>query len=163
MGLLGLWLYQQTQLERRSGELRKLATARSIFQTYQSNNALFNAINEVLANDKKASDQLRVFQVYNYELGLAAIENALADHDKEGIPQATSAYDPTEDVQSKMDRTQKRLGTLQETLAEQEQSISSAADAARRRYLWGFIGLSLISIGGAVFKLLDRLLPATAG
>ena len=42
IGVLGLWLYQQTELERNAGELRKIAAARAVYQTYQSNNGLFN-------------------------------------------------------------------------------------------------------------------------
>jgi len=161
VGLLGLWLYQQTEVDQRSSELRKLAAARSIFQTYQSNNALFNAIHEVHGNNKKAAEQIRVFQIYNYELGLAAIEQALVENDRKDIPQGTSAYDSTEDVQSKMDRTQKRLEKLQTTLAEKEQSISRSADVAKRRYLWYFVGLSLVSIVGAISKLLEKLWAGT--
>jgi len=63
VGLLGLWFYQQTQIEQRASELRKLESARSVYQTYQSNNAIFNAINEVIKNDKTGSEQLRRFQV----------------------------------------------------------------------------------------------------
>jgi hypothetical protein len=73
--LLGLWLYQQTEVERRSRDLQKLTSARAVYQTYQSNNAIFNAVNEVAAESK--SERIRQFQIYNYELGLRAIEDAL--------------------------------------------------------------------------------------
>ena len=68
VGLLGLWLYQQIEIEQRSSELRSLATARTVFQTYQSHNAVFNAINEALGKEGKGSENLRTFQIYNYEL-----------------------------------------------------------------------------------------------
>lgn len=44
IGLLGLWLYQQTEIQQRSKELSEISSARSIYQTYQSNNAIFNAL-----------------------------------------------------------------------------------------------------------------------
>ena len=160
IGLLGLWLYQQTGVERRSGELRKLASARTIFQTYQSNNALFNAINELSDQDKKASEQLRRFQIYNYELGLQAIEEALPESDKADIPPRTSAYDSSVDIQTKMDQTQKRLEKLQAKLGEREEAVRQSADTAKRRYLWSYVGLSVISIFGAVCKVIDKLSAA---
>lgn len=160
IGLLGLWLYQQTEVERRSGELRKLASARTIFQTYQSNNALFNAINELGNEDKKASEQLRKFQTYNYELGLQAIEEALPESDKAGIPPQASAYDSSIDIQTKLDQTQKRLGKLQAKLAGREEAVRQSADTAKRRYLWFYIGLSVMSVFGAVCKVIDKLSAA---
>ena len=160
IGLLGLWLFQQTEVERRSGELRKLASARTVFQTYQSNNAVFNAINELSKKDKVASEQLRRFQVYNYELGLQAIEEALPESDKADIPSVTSAYDPSGDIQTKLDQTQKRLEKLQAKLAEKEEAVRQSADIAKRRYLWFYLGLSVISIFGAVCKIIDKLSAA---
>ena len=160
--MLGLWLYQQTEVERRSGELRKLASARSVYQTYQSHNAIFNAINEVVGDNKKASRQLRIYQIYNYELGLKSIEAALSESDKAGIPEAPDAYDPAEDISAKMDRTQKRLEQLQIRLDEKEDLLRNATDRARVRSLRSYIALSLISIFGAVCKILDKLSPKPA-
>jgi hypothetical protein len=51
VGLLGLWLFQQVGIEERAGELRKVAEARAVYQTYQSHNAVFNAVNEALAHE----------------------------------------------------------------------------------------------------------------
>lgn len=132
VGLLGLWLYQQNRIEDRSAELRKLASARGIFQTYQSNNALFNAVNELAGKEKKTSDQLRVFQIYNYELGLAAIEEVLPASDKADIPPGTFAFDSSVDVQTKMEQTQKRLEKLQAKLTEREATIRRSAETAKK-------------------------------
>ena len=35
IGLLGLWTFQQTGIEARAAELRKLASAHAVYQTYQ--------------------------------------------------------------------------------------------------------------------------------
>jgi len=157
VGLLGLWLYQQTGVERRSSELRKLATARGVFQTYQSNNALFNAMNELTDKNKTVSDRLRVFQLYNYELGLAAIEGALPESDKADIAPATRAYDDFVEVEAKIDQTQKRLETLQGRLTEREARIRQLTETAKKTYLWLYVGLSLVTIVGSVCKLVDKL------
>jgi len=63
IGLLGLWLYQQNAIEQRSGELRKLAAARTVYQVYQSHNALFNALLQTVKDDT-AQAQIRRFQMY---------------------------------------------------------------------------------------------------
>jgi len=149
--LLGLWLYQQTELERRSRELQKLAAARAVYQTYQSNNAIFNAVNEVATAAK--SERIRQFQIYNYELGLRAIEDALPNPDKGDIPPAPYAYDSSASFEAKMEQTQERLEKLQSRLTERESTISEAARRARATYLRLYVGLSLLAIAGTVCKL----------
>ena len=158
IGLLGLWLYQQTGIESRSNEMRRLSGARGVYQTYQSHNAVFNAINEVLGDNQKASRQLRVFQTYNYELGLGAIEESLPEADREGIPAAPNAYDTAQQVETKMAATQKRLEHLQTKLADREQIVRQASEAAKKRYLWAYVLLSAVSIVGAVCKTIDKLM-----
>jgi hypothetical protein len=127
------------------------------------NNALFNAINELSDQDKKASEQLRRFQIYNYELGLQAIEEALSESDKADIPPRTSAYDSSVDIQTKMDQTQKRLEKLQAKLGEREEAVRQSADTAKRRYLWSYVGLSVISIFDAVCKVILTVRPNLEG
>ncbi|MFZ5449277.1 MAG: hypothetical protein ACOZFS_11635 [Thermodesulfobacteriota bacterium] len=157
VALLGLWLYQQTEIERRTGELQRLLSARSVFQTYQSNNALFNAINELSGQNQKASEQVRVYQMYNYELGLAAIEEALPASDKADIPPRTEAYDSSVELQKKMEQLQERLGKLQVKLGEREKNIREAASSAKRTYLGIYLGISLVTILGAICKVINTL------
>jgi hypothetical protein len=156
IGLLGLWLYQQTGIEQRANELRNVASARAVYQTYQSNNALFNAINETLGKNEAASHRLRTFQVYNYELGLNAIEKALSESEKAGVPVAPYAYDPTQDIATKMEQTQKRLEQLQDRLDKKDGRLHADADAARHRYMLWYIALSLVSVFGAICKVVEK-------
>ena len=158
MGLLGLWLFQQVGIEQRAGELRTIASARTVYQTYQSHNAVFNAVNEVVSNSD-ASGRLRTFQVYNYELGLAAIEAVLPDHLRKDIPSSINAYDGTSTFVQKMDRTQKRLELLQGRLDQYERSVRNTANRERAIYLVLYLSISSASILGAVLKVLDRLGP----
>src|SRR5215467_9262519 len=72
LGVLGLWLFQQTAVEQRGNELRGLSSAHAVFQTYQSHNALFNAVNKTIGQNDEATAEIRRFQMYNYELGLSA-------------------------------------------------------------------------------------------
>ncbi|HEY2356851.1 MAG TPA: hypothetical protein VGH86_05335 [Phenylobacterium sp.] len=159
VGLLGLWLFQQTGIEHRAGELRQIATARAVFQTYQSTNAIFNAIGEA-AQRPALQDSIRVSQIYNYELGLRAIEDVLPAARRGGIPPAGSAFDgiPTG---VKMERTQKRLELLQGRLSEYEQSLRAAAEADAKLYLVLYLAISAASIAGAVLKAADKLVLKT--
>jgi hypothetical protein len=159
IGLLGLWTFQQTGIEERASELRKLAAAHAVYQTYQSNNALFNAIIESVGKNKKAVDQIRTFQTYNYELGLRGIEDSLPPSEKTDIPAGRSAYDPSLDIEAKMNLTQKRLEQLQDKLAKREAAISLEAGAAKKLYLWLYLGLSLMMVTGAMLKAIDKLFP----
>jgi len=156
IALLGLWVYQQIGVERRTSELQSLSAALGVFQTYQSNNAMFNAIYE-LNKDKAFSERIRTLQLFNYQLGLAAIEEVLPDSDKADIPEAIRAYDSTPDIEAKMERNQERLEKLQDRRDAREEKIRRSAEAAKRKYLSLYIGLSLISIVGAVCKVLCTL------
>jgi hypothetical protein len=155
IGLLGLWLYQQVGIERRSSELRQLESARGVYQTYQSNNAIFNAINETLKDKPRLSENMRRFQIYNYELGLRAIEDVLSADEKKGIPPAPDAYSPALDFVKKMEITQKRLEELQNRRDAKEKRVHEAASSAKSTYLWLYIALSLISIAGAICKVIS--------
>ena len=151
VGLLGLWLFQQTQVERRASQLQRLTSAKSVFQTYQSHNAVFNAA--LAASGSPATEsQIRTFQMYNYELGLAAIEETLPPSEKAGIPSAPDVYGSVEKISAKMAVTQKRLEQLQTKLREAEDRVRGAAESAKNRYLWMYIVLSLVSLGGAISK-----------
>jgi hypothetical protein len=161
VGLLGLWLYQQTGIESRASELRKIAAARAVYQTYQSHNAVFNAINEVVASPK-ASSNLRNYQTYNYELGLNAIEQILPAELKTGIPPAINAYDGTVTFDKKMERTQKRLELLQGKLTDYESSLRAAAAHDRTTYLVLYLAISALSIIGALSKVADKVAFTTA-
>ena len=157
IGLLGLWIFQQTDMERRIAELQELAVARGVLQTYESHNSLFNAINELVSNREGAPDQLRIYQIYNYELGLAAIEKVLPSSDKVGIPPATGAFDGFPDVRTKMHNTQMRLEALQTRLDKREAIIRKSAEVERETSLWLYVGFSLVTILGAVFKVATAL------
>ena len=158
VGVLGLWLFQQTELERNAGELRKIAAARAVYQTYQSNNGLFNGLHEILGNDSAGAEHTRNFQIYNYELGLAALEDALPEPDRRGIPPRVDA-DGGESFQTKLPLIQTRLEALQAKLREREQSVRNAASNAQAWYFRLFVALSLLSIVGAVMKTVQKLRP----
>ena len=161
LGLLGLWTFQQTGIEKRTSELRKLAAARAVYQTYQSNNALFNALIETVGKNEKVVDQIRTFQTYNYELGLQQIELALPASDRKGIPEAHWAYDGAVKTDAKVQRTQARLEKLQERLDKREASIAAEAAADKRLYLWLYIGISVLAVIGAVIKAAVKLVPGS--
>jgi hypothetical protein len=158
VGLLGLWLFQQVGIEQRAGELRKLAAARGVYQTYQSHNAVFNAVNETLGNEA-ASARLRTFQTYNFELGLAALDQALPVAWKRDIPPALGAYDGTSTYGQKMERTQRRLEALQDSLGKYEQTVREESARDRRLYLGLYIAISALSLLGAVLKVIEKLSP----
>jgi len=156
IGLLGLWFYQQTGVERRSSELRNLATANTVFQTYQSHNAVFNAIFQTAKNDMDASREIRRAQNRNYEFGLKALENVLTSSERAGIPAAPQMFN-SGDIGPMLDRTQKRLELLQQRVAEKEKAVQHSVAMANSVYLWLYIGMSLVAIIGAFFKVAGKL------
>ena len=156
VGLLGLWLFQQKGIEQRASELRDLAAARAVYQMYQSHNAVFNAVNETLVNEA-ASARLRIYQNYNYELGLATLGQNLPTPWKRDIPPPLGAYDGTSTYIQKMERTQKRLEALQGNLGKYEQTVREESTRDRRLYFGLYIAISALSLLGAVLKVIEKL------
>ncbi len=160
VGLLGLWLYEQTAIEKRSAELGRLADARTVYRVYQSHNAVFNAIHAFGEHDEALSERLRTFQFYNYELGLAAIEDALPVDEKADIPPMRNAYTSGEPVDAQMDAIQKRLSVLQTRLSAREAVIAKAAAEAKHRHLIAYFTLSSLAVLGAIGKTIETLVGA---
>jgi len=159
VGLLGLWMFQQVGIEERAGELRKVEGARAVYQTYHSHNAIFNAVNETVTQEP-ASARLRNYQTYNYELGLAALEQALPAEWKQGVPPALGAYDGTSTYSQKMERTQERLEVLQVSLGKYERAVREESARDKRLYFGLYIAISALSLLGAVLKVVEKLSPA---
>ena len=163
IGLLGLWLYQQTEIEKKSGQLRQISWARGVYQTYQSHNAVFNAMEELATKNKTATLNIRKFQIYNYELGLSAMEKVLSDTEKTDLPAAKNEMtDIEEDPMQAMDTVQKRLELLQAKLDTKEAAIMQEAAQLRQKYFWSYICFSLLSIMGAFFRISDKFKSTAA-
>jgi hypothetical protein len=156
IGLLGLWTYQVTELGKSSAELQRLDAAFAAYQTYQSNNALFNAL--VNTTGKKDTDQvvegIRELQARNYELGLDAIEKVLPTELLKDVP----AADPLlTDTTKLIANIQTRLEKLQILLGERQQAIRVNVAHANKWYVAWYIILSSVAIVGALFKALDKI------
>src|SRR5262249_12684625 len=65
------WLFQSTSLAKVDHILASLDDAEQSYRTYQSNNAIFNAIVATLNDNDQAVKRIRGLQTYNYGLGLA--------------------------------------------------------------------------------------------
>ena len=68
MILFGAWAFQQTLLNRANEAMQNIDLAETRFETYQSNNTIFNALNA--AAPPTASTEIRRFQTINYEYAL---------------------------------------------------------------------------------------------
>jgi hypothetical protein len=98
--------------------------------------------------------------MYNYELGLSAIENALPESDRTGIPANTDAYNSfTGPFEAKMGQLQERLEKLQQKLDERETTLRQSATNAKKNYTLVYVTLSVLMILGAVCKVFDKLSP----
>ncbi len=158
IGLLGLWLYQQKEIEKKSSELQKLNSAWSVYETYQSNNAIFNAIIETVKKDTSAILKIRALQICNYESGLTDLENLFPKSEKLDLPEGIKYSDNTmKSIDDAIETTQKRLTLLQGKFFNKEQNIKIALNKSQEKFFWAYICFSIISITGAVYKILDKL------
>ena len=117
------WVFQQTWLGTTNSTLQSIANAQGTFQTYQSNNALFNAVIEIIKSDTASVARVRRMQIYNYELGLRDLASLVGDDAKAAIPPAPNPFSGTPDVEEMMRLTQERLTTVQGALASRREAI----------------------------------------
>lgn len=103
---------------------------------------------------QQLSENLRRYQVYNYELGLRAIEDVLSPEEKKGIPAAPNAFSSVGSFSEQMAITQNRLEQLQGRLQAREKRIQDAVDSANIINLWLYVALSLVSVAGAVCQIM---------
>jgi hypothetical protein len=159
IGLFSLWLFQQTEIEKRTADLQKISWAKGVYKTYQSNNAIFNALIELAPKQKNKEYKIRQFQMYNYELGLNAMEDVLTENEKSDLPEAQNPYIDLHEtnLESFMANVQKRLETLQSKIAEKEKAIQEASEKLQRKYFIAYILFSVVSILGAILIIIDKL------
>ncbi len=131
------WAFQQTLLDQANGEMQAISNAQGVYQTYQSNNALFNAVAETLGGNAEAQRRLRQFQVYNYELGLRPMEHLLDRDQRAGLPGPVSPYSGDFQFEQAFKITQERLEKIQARLFEKQDWIRER----KSRLKWIFLTL----------------------
>ena len=104
---------------------------------------------------------MRNFQIYSYELGLAALENVLPEAARSGIPPRVDAYGG-DSFEQKYPLIQARLELLQTKIDEREEAVRAVSAAVQKRYFWIFVVLSVLSIAGAVGKTVQKLSASPA-
>jgi DNA-binding transcriptional MerR regulator len=144
------WVFQQTLLEEANSTLQRIQAAQTVYQTYQANNAMFNAIMET-TDDKEAIKQIRRLQMYNYELGLRDMEMLLDDRAKRNIPKAVDAYGTSRSVEDMMAVLQVRLEKIQEKLATKEEKVVRRKSALNRVFLAVYaVGSATLLVGSVL-------------
>jgi len=160
-GLLGLWLYQTSNIAKQLAELQRLDVAYSAFQTYQSNNALFNSL--INLSEKQDTDEvvpkIRNLQFTNYEYALREIEKVLPPESLKGVPPATQ-YTSLAEITPRMKEIQIRLQKLQELLFERQKTIKANVDHENKTYIIWYIVLSGVAIIGAALNAIGKVVDS---
>ena len=152
--LFASWVVQQTLLERANSRLQQIYAAENSFQTYQSNNALFNAVAKLSGDGHDAQDYIRTVQIYNYELGLRPMEALLTVSDRQGIPGAVNAYSGTPSLDEKMAIVQERLTKIQEAVGRQKERIAAAKASLNRLFFALYAFGSIVVLAGSVLTIM---------
>jgi hypothetical protein len=138
--LFGAWIVQQTMLEGANSSLQQIYAAQGVFQTYRSNNALFNAIARLPNLSADTQDYIRAVQIYNYELGLRDMEALLGSSERRDIPGSVNAYSGVPPPDQKMKIVQERLTKIQDAIARKKERI-----AERKAFLTAYFSCSTLS------------------
>lgn len=146
------WVFQQTLLGDANSELQRIYSAQSVFQTYQSNNALFNAILEMVKKSAGSVEQVRRVQLYNYELGLRELESLLDKEARTDIPRAPNPYSGTPDIGTMMRITQDRIEKIQGKLADKRDKITNRKTTLNTMFLILYAVGSVIILVGSILN-----------
>ena len=141
--LFGAWAFQQTLLNDANGRQQGVSSAELRFETYQSHNALFNAL--VAMAPANAQQDIRRFQVVNYEMALSHLETPLSPQERAGLPAAPQPYGGDWNFATAMPQMQKRIEAVQTTLQKRKQEVAESSATATRIFLvWYGLGSLLI-------------------
>lgn len=150
--LFASWVVQQTLLEDANSRLQEIYAAESSFQTYQSNNAVFNAITKLSGDQSDTHDYIRTVQVYNYELGLRPMEALLDPWERGAIPGAVNAYSGVPPIDDKLTIVQERLTKIQGAIAAQKERIAARKTSLNRLFFTLYALGSIAILLGSVFN-----------
>ena len=159
--LFGAWAYQQTLLNEANGRLQAINSAELRFETYQSNNALFNALvatapanaqSEKIQSEKIQSE-IRRFQVINYSMALDHLETPLTAEEQARLPAAPRPYDGDWNVATALPQMQKRIEAVQATLRDRKQAVTASTATANRVFLVWYAAGSLLILAVSVCRI----------
>src|SRR5689334_21038673 len=140
--LFGAWVFQQTLLNEANGTLQSIRAAETAFETYQSNNALFNAI--VSGSAAGNGLEIRRFQVINYEYGLRHLEDVLDPAQRSRIPAPLSPLDGDWTPEKGMQRINERIGAVQGAVREKKDEIAARSARVNAIFLAAYAVGSLL-------------------
>jgi hypothetical protein len=150
MTLLFAWLTQQFLYERWNGRLSAIATAESVFYTYQSNNALFNALFELTPESKQG--RLRDLQQANYRDGLAALQKQVPEDKRRSVGARTAELEKRYSSLGALAPIQAELTSIQEFFQEAKERTAQEK-AFWQKTFWGLYVLgSLLVLVGNIYK-----------
>jgi hypothetical protein len=139
--LFGSWAFQQTLLNQANSALSAIHVAEAGFETYQSNNTLFNALNAAVP---AATSEIRRFQVVNYELALRHLEIPLSSEETARLPSVARPFDGNWDADTAMQQTQSRIDAIWKTLGERKTAISAHTSLENRIFIFMYAAGSLL-------------------
>lgn len=153
--LFSSWVVQQTLLNEANASLQRIELAEATYATYESNNALFNAMRELGQADKPLSpavvDKVFRFQARNYELGLHPMEAAVDEEVRTSLPPAPDANDLAVPPEIIIGTTQTRLEKIQLSLKAEKRSIERAKDNRTDLFIGLYaLGTIVVLVGTAM-------------
>jgi hypothetical protein len=149
--LFGAWAYQKTLLNEANGRLRGIDSAELRFETYQSHNALFNAL--FAAAPTNAQSEIRRFQVLNYTMALDHLEKPLTPEEQARLPAAPRPFDGDWNVATAVPQMQKRIEAVQATLHDRKQEVAQNSATANRVFLIWYAAGSLLILTVSVCRI----------
>jgi hypothetical protein len=153
------WVFQQTLLGDANSTLQRINSAQSVFQTYQSNNALFNAILKTTNSDSQSVAAVRAMQIYNYDLGLRELEALLTDQEKADLPEQPNPFSGTPDTVTMMSILQTRIDMIQGKLEARKAAIATLKSTYNKIFLGLYVIGTLTVLSGSMLNALSSSRP----
>jgi len=150
VALFGAWAFQQTLVSQAAEALQTIHSAEAGFETYQSNNGLFNALDAAVPS---ATSEIRRFQTINYEFALRHLEMPLGPEERVQLP-AARPFDGNWDADVAMRQTQERIEAIQSALGRRKQKITAQNVWVNRIFPAMYAAGSLLILSTSTCKML---------
>jgi hypothetical protein len=147
--LFGAWVFQQTLVNKADAALQTIDSAEAKFETYQSNNALFNAL---CAVEPSATSEIRRFQTINYAFALGHLEEALSPEEQAQLPAAARPFDGDWNANKAISQTQARIDAIQPMLKRKKDDITARSLWVNETFLALYAVGSLFILATSICK-----------
>jgi hypothetical protein len=143
------WAFQQTLLNNAKREVANITSVQAAFETYQSHNALFNALAAAVPN---ASSEILRFQTVNYNFAFDQLEKLLTSEERARLPPRAGPLDGDWNPVIAEQKTQSRIDAIWPKIDAKKLQINTRSAEENKMFLGLYFLGSLLALSTSAYK-----------